>query len=259
MAYYIRQLKDTEGNVLLPATRASAVYFDDNTKVQDIMSDAAGVVNKAKADKNGKDVTEYIAGASISDHKIILTKGDGSPIEITVPDNDTTYTEATQSQAGLMSAADKTKLDGMDAALEGKADADHTHEMADITDLTTMGAASAEAGGKAGLVPAPAMGDQGKFLTGAGTWSEITLASFGVTASAAELNYMTGVTSSVQDQLNGKAAEGHKHVMADVTDLQAAMDLKADKTQLPTVMLTVVDGWGGETTALPESFEGAES
>lgn len=113
MAYYIRQLKDMEGNSIFPATRASAVFFDDNTKVQDVISGTPGVVKKAQADKNGKDVTEYIAGASIEDHKITLTKGDGTPIEITVPDKDTTYEEATQSQAGLMSAADKTKLDGI--------------------------------------------------------------------------------------------------------------------------------------------------
>ena len=64
-----------------------------------------------------------------------------------------------------------------------------------------------------------------------GSWSEdkltdttYTLSSFGVTATAAELNkldgvtatatelnYMDGVTSSVQAQLNGKSASGHTH------------------------------------------------
>lgn len=256
MAYYIRQLKDQSGNIILPATRAAGVFFDDNTKLQDLIS-ASGVVKKAEGDKNGKAITEYIANAEISDHKLTLTKGDGTPVEITIPDNDTTYEEATAESAGLMSAADKTKLDGMDAALEGKADAVHTHVMADITDLKTMTGASAEAQGATGLVPAPAMGDQGKFLTGAGTWSEISLASFGVTATAAELNYMAGVTSGVQAQLDGKAAAEHTHEMADITDLQDALDLKADKSSLPTVMLTVVDDWGTETTELPTEAYGA--
>lgn len=111
--YFIRQLKDASGNIILPATRAAGVFFDDNTKLQDIMSGTSGVVAKALGDKNGKDLSSYIADAKIDDHKITLTKGDGTPVEITVPDNDTTYGEATTSDAGLMSAADKTKLNGI--------------------------------------------------------------------------------------------------------------------------------------------------
>ena len=40
------------------------------------------------------------------------------------------------------------------------------------------------------------------------------LASLGVTASATELNYVKGVTSSIQSQLNGKAASSHSHSTA---------------------------------------------
>ena len=43
---------------------------------------------------------------------------------------------------------------------------------------------------------------------------ETTLASLGVTATAAELNYMDGVTSNVQTQLNGKAVSSHTHQYA---------------------------------------------
>lgn len=39
----------------------------------------------------------------------------------------------------------------------------------------------------------------------------VTLAQLGVTATAAELNYVDGVTSSIQTQLNSKAASGHTH------------------------------------------------
>jgi len=39
------------------------------------------------------------------------------------------------------------------------------------SDMDTMGAASASAAGTKGLVPAPAKGDQGKFLNGAGEWA----------------------------------------------------------------------------------------
>ena len=85
---------------------------------------------------------------------------------------------------------------------------DHTYDV--------MGAASASVAGSAGLVPAPAKGNQGLFLRGDGTWATPTdhtysLASFGITASAAELNYVKGVTSAIQTQLNGKAASSHSH------------------------------------------------
>lgn len=39
----------------------------------------------------------------------------------------------------------------------------------------------------------------------------ISLSSFGVTATATELNYVDGVTSSIQTQLDGKAAKDHTH------------------------------------------------
>ena len=113
----------------------------------------------------------------------------------------TTYSEATTSKAGLMSAADKEKLDGVatgankyvhpsyDAKRSGlyKVTVDDTGHVSaasevvksDITTLGipaqdttygTMGAATSSAAGKAGLVPAPAAGAQGKFLRGDGTW-----------------------------------------------------------------------------------------
>ena len=115
MAYYIRQLKDNQGNIILPASRAEGIFFSDNTKLSSIMSATSGVVNKAMGDKNGKDIATYLADASIDDHKLTLTKGDGTPVEINIPDQDTTYEEATTSTAGLMSAADKTKLNGIEA------------------------------------------------------------------------------------------------------------------------------------------------
>ena len=48
-------------------------------------------------------------------HKIIFTPSSGTATTITIPDNNTTYSAATTSAAGLMSAADKSKLDGIAA------------------------------------------------------------------------------------------------------------------------------------------------
>ena len=39
----------------------------------------------------------------------------------------------------------------------------------------------------------------------------------GVTATATEINYLDGVSSSIQTQLNGKAASSHKHSTTDIT------------------------------------------
>lgn len=50
---------------------------------------------------------------STDGHKITLTPSSGTATTITIPDNNTTYSAATQSAAGLMSASDKKKLDGV--------------------------------------------------------------------------------------------------------------------------------------------------
>ena len=39
-----------------------------------------------------------------------------------------------------------------------------------------------------------------------------------VTATATELNYVSGVTSAVQTQIDGKAASSHTHLLAEITD-----------------------------------------
>lgn len=68
--------------------------------------------------------------------------------------------------------------------------------------------------GSVGLVPAPKSTDANKFLCASGSWDippSTTLSQLGITASKEELNYTKGVTSSIQDQLNGKAASSHTH------------------------------------------------
>ena len=199
MATYIRQLTDNAGNNILPATRAEGVYFQDNTTLDSIMSAQAGVVAKALGDKNGKDITQYVTNLTSEGTVVTFTKGDGT--SGTFNTQDTTYGEASTSDAGLMSAADKAKLDGIEANANNYTHPSHTaageglykvtvdalgHVTAttavakgDITALgipaqdTTYNAfkgATAEGAGGAGLVPAPAQGDQAKFLKADGTW-----------------------------------------------------------------------------------------
>lgn len=46
-----------------------------------------------------------------------------------------------------------------------------------------------------------------------------------------EIQYLQGVTSNVQTQLNGKAATSHTHAISDVTNLQTSLDAKSPLTQ----------------------------
>ena len=65
-------------------------------------------------------------------HHTPVTKDDITKLGI--PAQDTTYDEATTAKAGLMSAADKTKLDGMGATIN-KAIADHTATDAEVSEM----------------------------------------------------------------------------------------------------------------------------
>ena len=99
------------------------------------------------------------------------------------------------------------------------------------TTYSAMAGASSSAAGKAGLVPAPAAGAANRYLRSDGTWSvppdtntTYTLSSFGITATASEINkldgvtatkdeinFLDGVTANIQTQLNGKASSSHTH------------------------------------------------
>lgn len=73
-----------------------------------------------------------------------------------------------------------------------------------------MVGATPDSDGSSGLVPAPKRADVNKFLRADGVWALPTvegggigsLVDLGVTATAEELNYMTGATSNIQDQIN---------------------------------------------------------
>ncbi len=80
-------------------------------------SSAGGAANsavKATQDSAGQQIdATYIKGLSVNGKVITYTKGDGNTGTITTQDTNTTYSAATQTAAGLMSAADKKKLDGI--------------------------------------------------------------------------------------------------------------------------------------------------
>lgn len=59
---------------------------------------------------------------------------------------------------------------------------------------------------------------------------DVTLSQLGVTATAAELNYVDGVTSNVQTQLNGKAASSHGNHVPTTQTADNATFLRNDNT-----------------------------
>lgn len=128
------------------------------------------------------------------------------------PDTNTTYSAATTSAAGLMSAEDKAKLNGIATGAQvntitgikgnaestyrtgnvnltpaniGAAASSHTHAATQITGLTASRALATNSSGKVVV-------------------SSVT---------NTELSYLDGVTSNVQTQLNGKAATNHAHIL----------------------------------------------
>ena len=182
---------------------------------------------------------------------ITLEGSDGSSSEVT--DANTTYTlssfgvTATATELNYMDGV----TSNVQTQLNGKAASSHSHSNATTsaagflpklgggttnflradgtwakppdtnTTYSNMTGATSSAAGKAGLVPAPAAGAATRYLRSDGTWqvppdtnTTYTLSSFGITATATELNYMDGVTSNVQTQLNGKAASNHSHSTA---------------------------------------------
>lgn len=87
-------------------TAPTPATSDDSTKI----ATTAYVNNKVA----GLDGATYELTQNQSDgHIITLTGSNGDTYTITIPDNDTTYNEATTSVSGLMSSTDKTKLDGV--------------------------------------------------------------------------------------------------------------------------------------------------
>lgn len=128
-------------------------------------------------------------------------------------------TGLTPQSIGLAATLTTTELDYMDGVtssvqtqLNGKAASSHAHAPSDITGVTASAA-------------------QINILTGA-------------TLDTTELNYVDGVTSGIQNQLNGKAASSHSHAPSDITGVTASaaqINILTGAT-LDTTELNYVDG-----------------
>lgn len=75
-------------------------------------TDTIANATRATQDSAGQTInTTYVKSVTASGRTVTVTKGNGTTSQFTT--QDTTYSAATQSTAGLMSAADKKKLDGL--------------------------------------------------------------------------------------------------------------------------------------------------
>lgn len=152
-----------------------------------------------------------IKGITRSGTTFTYTCMDGTTGTFTQQDNNTTYSAATQSAQGLMSAADKKKLDGI--ATGANAYTLPTASSSTLGGVKTTSTVTSTSG----LTACPIIGGVPYYKDTNTTYS---LSSFGVTATAAELNkldgvtatatelnYCDGVTANIQTQLNAKQAK----------------------------------------------------
>ncbi len=99
----------------LAKSKADAKHTHTASDVGALASNGNAVsATKATQDSKGQQIdTTYIKALSVSGKTITYIKGDDSTGTITTQDTNTTYSAATPSTSGLMSAADKKKLDGI--------------------------------------------------------------------------------------------------------------------------------------------------
>ena len=206
----------TAGYVPAPAAGASNRYFrsdgtwavppDTNTTYSNMTAATSSAAGKAGL------VPAPAAGAQTK-----YLRGDGT---WQTPPN-TTYNAATTSTSGLMSAADKTKLDGIAAGANK-----YTLPTASSSTLGGVKTTSTVTS-TSGLTACPIISGVPYYKDTNTTYS---LSSFGITATATELNklvgvtatadelnYVDGVTSNIQTQLNSKAASSHNHSASNIT------------------------------------------
>lgn len=165
-----------------------------------------------------------------------VTKSDITALGIPGQDTNTTYSVATQSTNGLLSSTDKTKLDGI-------ATGANKYVLPTASSSTLGGVKTTSSVTSAsGYTACPIISGVPYYKDTNTTYS---LGSFGVTATAAELNYTDGVTSNIQTQLNGKASSSHTHTKAQISDFPSSLPANGGTaTNANNIVQTVVDASG---------------
>lgn len=171
---------DSSGNAFV-----NVPWTDNNTTYNEATADTLGLVKIGYA-SNGKN------------YAVLLANG---KMYVNVPwtDNNTTYSQATSDNLGLVKIGYSANGKNYPVALDGNGKMYVNVPWTDTnTTYTNMGAASASASGKAGLVPAPAAGAQAKYLRGDGTWQTPPNTTYGLASTTANglLRQLNGSTSN---------------------------------------------------------------
>ena len=189
-------------------------------------SSANGTIGLVPASKAGDNTNKYL-------------KADGT--WAVPPDTNTTYNVATPSANGLMSSADKSKLDGIASGANNykhpaytakssglyKITVDATGHVSAVSkvtksDITALGipgqdtnttyndmtGATTDANGTSGLVPAPEKGDNSRYLRSDGTWVTPPNTTYNI-ASTSSNGLMS---SSDKSKLDGIASGANKYI-----------------------------------------------
>lgn len=144
---------DSSGNAYV-----NVPWTDNNTTYNQATANTLGLV-KIGYDTSGKN------------YAVVLDGNGKMYVNVPWTDNNTTYAQATSDKLGLVKIGYSATGKNYPVVLDGSGKMYVNVPWTDTnTTYSNMGAATSSAAGKAGLVPAPAAGAQGKYLRGDGTW-----------------------------------------------------------------------------------------
>lgn len=144
---------DSSGNAYV-----NVPWTDNNTTYNQATADTLGLV-KIGYDTSGKN------------YAVVLDGNGKMYVNVPWTDNNTTYAQATSDKLGLVKIGYSATGKNYPVVLDGSGKMYVNVPWTDTNTIySNMGAATSSAAGKAGLVPAPAAGAQGKYLRGDGTW-----------------------------------------------------------------------------------------
>ena len=169
-------------------------YIKDNRELLEIVTEGKVNVSDVVNNLESNETNKPLAAAKGRELKALID-AIVVPTKVSELQNDkgylTSYTETDPTVPAWAKAANKPTYTASEV---GAAPASHNHAASNIT---------------SGTLPVARGG------TGA-TTAAAALTNLGVTATATELNYVDGVTSNIQTQLNGKAASSHTHTPASI-------------------------------------------
>ena len=199
--------------------------------------DQVGLGNVANLDQS-----KAIKSITRSGTTFTATALDGTTSTFTQQDINTTQGLASSSSNGLMSASDKSKLDGIGAgsnvkSVNGKTGAvtlaksdvglsnvDNTADNAkSVKYATSAGNANTATGHSLGLnIPSPSVEDQDKFLSGKGVWESITGKIEGTKVTAADTADKLATARNITVGSSSKKFDGSSDVSYSLSEIGAA-------------------------------------